>query len=189
MPTTLSLSGKKVRLEPFDPERDSVHLAGWFRNAEYMRLMDTEPARLFSPEAVKKWQEKDLEVERPNGVLFLIVRQEDDLPIGFIGLDGVDLLHGDSFIGIGIGEQELWGQGYGTEAMRLSLEYGFQVLNLHRVTLNVFDYNQRAIRSYEKCGFQVEGRQRQAIHRDGRRYDILFMGVLREDWELLSGGD
>ena len=85
-------------------------------------------------------------------------------------------------MGIGIGEREFWGKGYGTDAMDLILRYAFVELNLRRVSLNVFEFNQRALRSYEKAGFQLEGRQRQVMQREGRRSDILYMGILREEW-------
>jgi RimJ/RimL family protein N-acetyltransferase len=66
--------------------------------------------------------------------------------------------------------------------MKLVLRYAFLELNLRRVTLNVFEYNERAIRSYEKAGFRLEGSQRQAIQREGRRWDMVYMGILREEW-------
>jgi RimJ/RimL family protein N-acetyltransferase len=66
--------------------------------------------------------------------------------------------------------------------MRVALRFGFMELNLQRVTLNVFDYNSRGVRSYEKAGFQVEGRVREFILRDGARHDVIYMGVLRENW-------
>jgi len=65
------------------------------------------------------------------------------------------------------------------------LRYGFNELNLRRVTLTVFEYNPRAIRSYEKAGFQHEGRVRQALLRDGKRWDMFYMGILRDDWKKL----
>jgi RimJ/RimL family protein N-acetyltransferase len=85
-------------------------------------------------------------------------------------------------VGIGLGEREFWGKGYGTDAMRIILRYAFTELNLHRVTLNVFEYNPRGVRSYEKAGFVLEGRQRGVLLREGRRWDEIYMGILREDW-------
>ena len=84
---------------------------------------------------------------------------------------------------IGLGEQEYWGKGYGTEAMKLALHYAFSELNLRRVSLGVFAYNQRAVHSYEKTGFRLEGRMRGMLMRQGKRWDILFMGILREEWQ------
>ncbi|MFM8321349.1 MAG: GNAT family N-acetyltransferase [Chloroflexota bacterium] len=71
--------------------------------------------------------------------------------------------------------------------MRVLLRYAFQELPLNRVTLNVFEYNPRAVRSYEKAGFRVEGRVRGGLNRDGKRYDMIYMGILRAEWEALQG--
>jgi RimJ/RimL family protein N-acetyltransferase len=90
-------------------------------------------------------------------------------------------------LGIGILRREYWGRGYGSEAVSLMLRFGFTELNLRRISLSVFEYNTRAVRAYEKAGFQQEGRLRQALQRDGRRWDELFMGILREDWLRLHG--
>jgi len=103
--------------------------------------------------------------------------------LGLVGLDGILWNQGTAWVGIGIGEREYWGKGYGTDAMRTILHYGFDELNLHRVSLNVFEYNQRAIHSYEKAGFTIEGRMRQCLRREGQRWDLIFMGILREDWD------
>jgi RimJ/RimL family protein N-acetyltransferase len=95
--------------------------------------------------------------------------------------------NGDAFVGIGIGDRELWGKGYGTEAMKLMLRFAFQELNLRRVSLNTFEYNPRAVHSYEKAGFVHEGCERDWLHREGRRWDLIYMGILREEW-LASPG-
>ena len=87
---------------------------------------------------------------------------------------------------IGIGEQDNWSKGYGSDAMRLMLRYGFTELNLHRMSLTVFEQNPRGIRSYEKCGFKHEGRIRDFLLRDGQRSDMLHMGILRQEWDRLE---
>jgi RimJ/RimL family protein N-acetyltransferase len=76
-----------------------------------------------------------------------------------------------------------WGKGYGTDAMRVVLRYAFTELNLHRVSLDVFSYNPRAIRSYEKAGFKYEGCMRSRVQRDGKRWNMVFMGIMKEEWE------
>jgi RimJ/RimL family protein N-acetyltransferase len=67
--------------------------------------------------------------------------------------------------------------------MQVVLRYAFKELNLYRLNLDVFAYNPRAIRSYEKAGFKIEGREPKAVLRDGQRYDMVLMGILREEWE------
>ena len=154
------------------------------RDSEYMRLLDSGAARPFSVKNTKELLEKDLEKDSPDLYMFLIKTLQDERLIGTIALDGVQDHHGDAFVSIGIGERQYWNQGYGTDAMRVILNYAFNELSLDRVSLNVFAYNSRAIRAYEKAGFKHEGCQREVLHRDGRRWDILYMGILRSEWVL-----
>ena len=121
-------------------------------------------------------------INKPSLLLFGIRTLGDDCLIGTIDLDGIQWNHSEAFVGIGLGERSFWGKGYGTDAMRIMLRYVFTELNLHRQTLTVFDYNPRAIRSYEKAGFIREGCIRSFLNRDGKRWDMLFMGILKEEW-------
>ncbi|NTU75527.1 MAG: GNAT family N-acetyltransferase [Anaerolineaceae bacterium] len=103
-----------------------------------------------------------------------------------VGLDGLNWSARNAWVGIGIGDPEYWGKGFGSDAMRIILRFAFLELNLWRVNLNVFEYNERAQKSYLKVGFREEGRLRQWMRRDGRRWDLIYMGVLRSDWEALN---
>ena len=173
--------GKLVRLAGIDPEEASKSFAQWNRDSEYMRLLDSDPPRLHSSKAIKGWLEKDLEKETEM-YWFAVRALEDDRLLGDVTLSVINWGSREAFAGIAIGMREFCGKGYGTDAMGLLLRYGFVELNLRRISLNVFEFNQRALRSYEKAGFQMEGRQRQFIQREGRRWDILYMGILREEW-------
>lgn len=175
--------GELVRLAAVNPEMDSKLFAKWARDTEYLRMLDTSPVRQWSEKQYKKWFKEDLEKEKHDDFLFMIRTLENSEAIGFIELDGVHWNQGDSYVGIGIGAREYWGKGYGTDAMKVLLRYAFEELNLHRVSLNVFEYNQRAIRSYQKVGFVIEGHEREFLRRAGRRWDMVFMGILREEWE------
>jgi RimJ/RimL family protein N-acetyltransferase len=146
-----------------------------------MRLLDTDPPRLHSTKAIKEWSEKELD-KATEMYWFAIRVLEDDRLLGDIILSVINWGSRESFVGIGIGEREFWGKGYGTDAMHLILRYAFAELNLRRVSLTVFEFNQRAVHSYEKAGFQLEGCQRQAMQREGCHWDILYMGILREEW-------
>ena len=176
-------SGEKVRLVTLEPARDAPLFSKWGRDGEYVRLLDSDPPRLWSTRAVKGWLEKDKAKEPPDEVMFMIHTRSEAHAIGFIGLDGINWVHGEAWLGIGIGDRMYWGQGYGTDAVRLALEYAFAELNLYRVTLNVFAFNKRAIRSYEKAGFKIEGRAQGAVKRAGKRWDLVYMGILRPEWE------
>ena len=182
------LQGELVRLVAANSETDAELFARWSRDSEYMRLQASEPAQLWSQKQTKEEMRKWMEHEKPDTIEFVIRTVAQDRPIGSIGLDGIRWPHGDAFVGIGIGARDCWGNGYGTDAMRVILRYAFAELNLHRVSLDVFEYNPRAIRSYEKAGFCIEGRERQALHRDGRRWDMIYMGILRQEWQELEGG-
>lgn len=174
-------TGTLVRLTAVNAEEVSKSIAHWGRDSEYKRLLDSDPPRLFSAKATREWLEKQLE-EEPDTYWFSIRTLEDDRLLGEIDLSVTSWGSRDAFVGIGIGEREFWGKGYGTDAMHLILRFAFTELNLRRVTLNVFAFNERAVKAYEKVGFHMEGRQRQAMQREGRRWDILYMGILQEEW-------
>ncbi|MBT3320815.1 MAG: GNAT family N-acetyltransferase [Anaerolineae bacterium] len=180
--TTDLFRSERLRLTALNPETDAALMNKWRRDTEYARLLDSDPVRLFNKAENKKWIEKMQKAEGFDGIEFMICPLDKDEPIGFVGLDGISWHNGVSWVGIGIGEREYWNKGYGSEAMRMIARYAFEELGLHRLSLNVFSYNERAIRSYEKVGFKIEGNVPEALHRDGKRWDVVFMGLLREDF-------
>src|SRR5262249_32667781 len=155
-------------------------------DAEFQRLLDDDPSRPRSAEYYAdndKDRDKQRERENHNFEFRIRTRAEDRL-IGFSGL-WVNWKNQLAWLGIGIGDAEYRDRGYGTDAMRLTVNYAFRELNLYRVTLGVFSYNERARHVYEKVGFVLEGTQRAAIYREGERFDMLIMGILRPEWEVL----
>src|SRR5512139_1162313 len=147
------LAGELVRLAAFNPETDAAIVARWSRDTEYHRLGDNDPAYPRSTKMAREW------LERGNDRVFgFAVRTlSDDRLIGDIGLWIENWAQAEGWVGIGLGERAYWGTGYGTDAMRVMLRFAFDELNLWRVTLGVYAYNPRAIRSYEKAGFRSEG--------------------------------
>jgi RimJ/RimL family protein N-acetyltransferase len=180
------LTGKFVRLSAFDPEEMSKAFPRWNRNSEYQRLLNGSARPLYSPKAELKWMEEEAGEMSPGGYFFSIRTLAEDKLIGEIGLDVVSWPGRDAFVGLGIGETEYWSKGYGTDVMNVLLRFAFTEINLKRVTLAVFEYNPRAIRSYEKAGFRHEGQLRNLLSREGRRWNILYMGILREEWLALN---
>jgi len=176
------LYGSLVHLTAGELPELAEAISRWDGDSEWWRLLASEPNNLFSAKKISEWIQKDQEKEPPAGYFFAIRTLDYDKLIGFIGLDGDAFPHGEMFVGIGIGEREFWGKGYGTDAMKVILRYAFQELNLRRVALDAFEYNPRAICSYEKVGFVHEGRAREFLYREGRRWDLIFMGILREEW-------
>jgi RimJ/RimL family protein N-acetyltransferase len=102
--------------------------------------------------------------------------------IGSCAFSQLDGDNGSVLFHITIGEHDAWGHGYGGEATELMVEHAFGSLGLHRVSLSVFAFNERAIRSYQRVGFEIEGRAREAIWRDGRWWDEIHMSVLEPEW-------
>jgi diamine N-acetyltransferase len=111
------------------------------------------------------------------------VRRRGDLHIGTTGLHAIDWRRRMACFGIEIGRKEEWGKGHGTEATELMVRYAFHTLNLNRVWLHVYEFNERGIRAYERVGFKHEATLRQDCYRDGRFWDVHHMGILRAEWE------
>ena len=181
--------GKLIRFTLEEPEVAAKVDVRWQRDSEFHRLMDSEPARLYSWKKIKEWVEKQVESGfEPERYFFSVRTLDEDKYIGSLGL-WVDLIHSEAWVGLGIGDRESWSKGYGTDMMKLCQQYVFAELGLARLSLGLLEYNPRALRSYEKSGFQLEGRTRQDILREGKRYDSLWMGILREEWLQMQNGD
>ncbi len=174
--------GELVRLAALDSDSAAPVLAAWMGDTEFWRLFDAMPAERPSiPRIQQSIQEQQREKSRvfPFAIRTLL----GDRLIGRCELEITVWANREAFVGIGIGERADWGKGYGTDAMHILLRYAFTELNLQRVALNVFSYNERAIRCYEKAGFQHEGRLRHWLQRAGRRWDLVYMGILSADWQ------
>ena len=182
--------GELVRLTLEEPETMAKAEVRWQRDSEFVRLADSDPVRLSSEKKIKEWftENRVDKGPQPESYSFSVRTLADDKLIGFFGL-WVDLIHSVAWVGIGIGERDFWGKGYGTEMMKLCLRYAFTELCVHRVSLGLHEYNPRALRSYEKAGFRLEGRTRKDMMREGKRSDTLWMGILREEWLQMQPGE
>ncbi len=169
--------GDRIKLSAVR-EEDAETMFKWGEDAEYLRNVDTD---LALPYTLKQMESEGS--PSSNEVYFRLRTLADDVLIGFVvpftGLSGII---GSYQLAIGIGNTDYRGKGYGAEAVRLILRYAFYELNLNRVGLDVIEYNEQAIRTYEKAGFQLEGRVRSAVLRDGNSYDRIMMGMLYSEW-------
>jgi len=175
-------NGELVRLSAMDADEISKAFSRWSQDSEFKRLINSEAVSVASSMGTKKWLEKELDEQSDNQHWFSIRTLTDDVLLGDIDLYIYNWPGRDAFVGLGIGERDFWGKGYGTDLMKLILRYAFTEVNLNRVTLTVFEYNPRAIRAYEKVGFRHEGRMRKLLKKEGKRWDMLYMGILREEW-------
>jgi RimJ/RimL family protein N-acetyltransferase len=114
----------------------------------------------------------------------LAVTAPDGALLGVVYLLGIDWVHRSAELGLLVGEKSWWGRGVGTEATRRAIEHAFGDLNLHRVSLEVFEDNVPALRAYEHAGFVREGLKREAVYKDGRYRSVVVMGVLRGEERL-----
>lgn len=117
-----------------------------------------------------------------SGKSYIMVEKGNEIPIGIVSLINIDYENRNAECIIDIGEKEYWGKGYGSEGLKLLLDYVFYEMNLHRVYLKVFSFNDRAVRLYTKIGFQQEGSSRQSLFRDGEWHDIIHMGLLQNEY-------
>ncbi|WP_152394272.1 GNAT family N-acetyltransferase [Paenibacillus guangzhouensis] len=113
---------------------------------------------------------------------YIMVEKGNETPIGIVSLVNIDYKNRNAEFIIDIGEKEYWGKGYGSEGVKLLLDFAFYEMNLHRVSLRVFSFNDKAIRLYTNIGFQEEGNSRQSLFRNGEWHDIIHMGVLQNEY-------
>jgi diamine N-acetyltransferase len=173
--------GKRVRLRAID-RKDLPLFVTWLNDPEvrenisiYVPLSINQEEEWFNAMLKQSIEEQPLTIE--------VLQGEEWSVVGDMSLFKIDFHNRNAEIGIFIGDKQYWGQGYGVDAMRLMLRHGFNNLNLNRIYLRVYETNQRGIRCYEKCGFKLEGRMRQAQFLNGKYIDMLWMAVLKDEWQ------
>ncbi len=170
--------GERVRLRAIE-KSDVPTFVRWFNDPEVRKcLLMYVP---FSTMQEERWVEG---LADRQDYVFAIEAQAGEkwVHIGNTGLHQIDWKNRLAVLGIMLGEQPYWGKGYGTDAVRTMLNFAFRAINLHRVELEVFEYNPRAIRCYEKAGFQRDGVRRQSHFYDGRYYDAYLMSILQGEF-------
>ena len=114
---------------------------------------------------------------------FNIIDLNNDKLVGTIGLEHFNWIERSAVLGIFIGDEDYRSNGYGTEAIKLLLEYGFKYLNLQNIKLDLMEFNERALKCYQKCGFKEYGRRRKCKYINGKFYDTISMDILAEEFE------
>ena len=176
------LEGTLVVLRPHVPANLKA-FERWYSDAEVARLTRYQDGPMRRDEIERFFAAR---VVGPDSLALAVHVRSTDRLIGTCAFSQLDGDNGSALYHITIGEKDTWGRGYGTEATQLMLRHAFERLSLHRVALSVFEFNQRAIRSYRRCGFQVEGRAREAIWREGRWWDEITMSILEPEWRALE---
>ena len=172
------LEGTLVVLRPHLPSNLKA-FERWYSDADVARLTRYQDGPMRRDEIERFFAAR---VVGPDSLALAVHVRGTERLIGTCAFSQLDGDNGSALYHITIGEKDAWGRGYGTDATQLMLRHAFENLQLHRVALSVFEFNQRAIRSYRRCGFQVEGRAREAIWREGRWWDEITMSILEPEW-------
>lgn len=171
--------GEKVCLRAY--REDDIPIATKFVN-------DGELKKLLAPGIpfpMTLWEEEEwvkLQKGNKNGEYnFAIEDIETNNYIGGCGINEVNWTSRIATIGIMVGDKNYWNKGYGTDAMKVLMKFIFDNMNIRKIKLNVFSFNTRAQRCYEKCGFKVEGVLKDEVFKDGKYYDEIIMSVFRSE--------
>lgn len=181
---TQLFEGQDIRFGPIDHERDSEVESRWTHDSEFMRLMETAPARPMSAAMIKKQYEKlEKQVEEDKNLYHFMIRAKaNDRLIGTAAVQRIEWANGNGFLRLGIGAAEDRRKGYGTQALQMLLRFAFAELNLFRVSAVVPEYNEAAIALLKKFGFVQEVCRRNSLERDSRRWDLYIFGLLSDEW-------
>lgn len=168
------IKGERLYLSPMCEEDYEIYTK-WMNDKEVAEKLGTYH-KVTTISSEKKW------LENETGYSFAIVLNKTDELIGNICLMDINHASQSASLGIFIGEKENRNKGYGKEAIKLLLNYGFNTLNLNNIMLSVVSFNKYAIRTYKKIGFREIGFRRQCIYRQGKLYDELFMDILKKEF-------
>ena len=185
MLTPDALTGEVVYLANVDMEKDLPVVFRWYSDINFMRYISRGMPRFSTLKGMEEWfgaENNDGRYSRP----MAIRRRSDDTLVGICAYKDINAQVGSCLFWVGIDPDGTQGQGYGTDAVQVMLRYAFREMNMQRVGLEVGEFNDAAQRVYEKCGFQIEGTIRRSMYRDGRFWDMHYMGILREEWEALQ---
>jgi len=170
------LVGDRIYLSPRSTE-DVEKFTEWLNDFETTDYIGRS-SQLITLAGEKEYLEKDMSPE----AIFVIVTLEDDKMIGTVSIEKINHIDGRGTLGIFIGDKDYRNNGYGTEAIRLILEYGFRYLNLNNINLCLMEFNERALACYKKCGFKEYGRRRKCRFVNGKYYDAIYMDILAEEF-------
>lgn len=174
------LEGKNVLLRPIK-KSDASFFLKWINDPKITEnLLVYLPVNEISEE---KWIENVCQSK--NDAIFVIeekLENGESRPIGNCGIHQIDWKDSHGTFGIFIGEKDLHGKGYGTQALTLLLDYVFLQLNLNRVNSSVLAFNEKSLGLHKKVGFAVEGRARKKIYKNGEFHDEVMLGILKEEW-------
>ncbi|HZJ22908.1 MAG TPA: GNAT family protein [Anaerolineales bacterium] len=182
---TQLFEGRDIRFGPIDYEKDPEIETKWTHDSAFMRMYEINPARPLSAAIIKKQYEKlEKQVEEDKNLYHFMIRaREDDRLIGRAAIQWIEWTNGNAWLHLGIGSAQDQRKGFGSQALGMLVRFAFAELNLFRLSARIPEYNQAAIALFSKFGFAEEVRRRQALDRDGRRWDLIVFGLLNSEWK------
>jgi RimJ/RimL family protein N-acetyltransferase len=168
--------GDKIMLGPLREDLNDVYRR-WLHDMETSIYL--LPGRLLTVQMESEWLRS---AGATGHLIFTVYEKETGKPIGTTSLMGVDSVNRSAEFGIMIGEKEFQNRGYGTEATRLTIDYGFNIANLESIFLRVHEFNKRAIRIYDQVGFKICGKRRRAFYAGGRFFDDVLMDIVHDEF-------
>ncbi|MBK7893683.1 MAG: GNAT family protein [Candidatus Promineifilaceae bacterium] len=174
------LTGEKIILRPITVD-DAQAMFASLADAESMRLTGTQ--QTFTLAQVQQHCQRVAQAD--DRVDYAITLPSDSTYLGEVVLNDIDWTNRSASFRIALASEKLFGQGYGTEATRLIVDFGFRTLKLHRIELEVYDFNPRAQHVYEKVGFVREGVRRDALLWNGRYQNAILMSILEAEYNQL----
>jgi len=167
--------GNKVYLSPVNVD-DAIKYLEWLNDYEIAKYIGQ------IPKIVTIEGEKEFLTNLDDKYIFAIIDKDSDTLIGNISLNNINNIHRTCELGIMIGDKKYHSSGYGSDAIMLILDYGFNHLNLNNIMLRAIAFNKRAIRAYEKCGFKTFGVWKNSYYFEGKYHDEVYMNILKEDF-------
>jgi RimJ/RimL family protein N-acetyltransferase len=169
--------GERLYLRPLEPSQDNHHYSTWMNDAEIRRYFSVYP----TSDTRGKERLENLYKDTRH-ILFGVARKEDNRLIGLVGLKDINVLNQSAEFYVIIGDRNIHGKGFGTEATRLMLQYGYQELNLNRIQTQDMEENIGGWRADEKAGFKYEGTLREVIPRFGKFHNVRVYSLLRSEY-------
>ena len=172
------LQGEDIYLRKLTAQDVTESYVGWMNSEEVTRYLESG----FFPQSIKELQEYAEEQSKKQDVVFLsIVKTDTDEHIGNIKLGAVDWIHRRAEIGLIIGQQKVWGHGYGTEAVKLLTAYGLNRLNLRKITAHCYEPNDGSKRVFEKAGYESEALLKEHVFCNGEYVDVCVYSCVQEE--------
>jgi RimJ/RimL family protein N-acetyltransferase len=175
------LIGEKIYLRTLEREDLNEIYLSWLNDYEVTRYLSSG---IFPTSKELLQSYFDSVASDSHSVMFAIIEKESDRHIGNIKISNINWINRTAEIGRMIGEKDTWGKGYGLEALKLTVDYCFKRLNLHKVIAGTVVDNIAPQKNYERLGFKVEGRFREHVLFDGKYRDTISVAILRDEWKF-----